>query len=258
MSLAKSIYHRIIPESVRNPIGGARRAIADRLTRILAPRVFPPASLLLNVQMTPYVSEFIRIGKRSAAAIECATAPLLDASRRPVVLDFGCGCGRTLLHLSAEWEAHGCDVDGDAIEWLRSAIDDARFRRNETSPPLPWPDATFDAVFAVSVFTHFSPAQHREWRADLARVLRSGGVLAVSTMGPRVLDNFPAHATAANRALLLDSGIFFVSSTSSFNANAAFHTPAGLARLLGPEFVLVATSERGLDGFQDLSVFRKA
>lgn len=258
MSLAKSIYHRIIPETVRNPIGRVRRGLADRLTRATSPTPLPPPGLLVNVQMTPYVDEFIRIGRQSASSIRSALGALLDAKATPEVLDFGCGCGRTLLHLSAPWNLYGCDIDVPAIEWLQRAIHADRFLPNGTDPPLPWTDGRFDAVYAVSVFTHFSESQHESWRRELARILRPGGLLAVSTMGPGILSNFPAHATDENRAHLRDLGFFFVPASHSFNANAAFHSPSGLARLMMPEFELIATSERGLDGFQDLSLFRRS
>lgn len=207
--------------------------------------------------MTPYVDEFIRIGRASARSIETVLAPRLRDHDRPDILDFGCGCGRTLLQMRANWTIHGCDIDAGAIAWLRGAIDRDRFRVNDPNPPLPWPDASFDAAYAVSVFTHFSEAQHASWRRELARVLRPRAILAVTTMGPGILDNFPAHATESNRAALRSDGFFFVPASSSFNANAAFHAPRALSRLLAPEFDLVATSERGLDGFQDLSVFRR-
>lgn len=208
--------------------------------------------------MTPYVDEFIRIGRQSAASIRTVTARLLDEPDQPDVLDFGCGCGRTLLHLHRDWRVHGCDIDEDAISWLSRTLDKERFVTNGVSPPLPWPDASFDAAYAVSVFTHFSEEQHARWRRELHRVLRSRGVLVVTTMGPGILSNFPVHATQENRSRLESDGYFFVPAASSFNANAAFHTPYALARMLAPEFTLVATSERGLDGFQDLSAFRKA
>jgi len=213
--------------------------------------------LLVNVQMTPWVDEFIRIGSRSASSIEAILAPLLERGDGSRVLDFGCGCGRTLLHIRRGWEIHGCDIDADAIDWLRTNIDDERFVTNETTPPLSWPDEHFDAVYAVSVFTHFSEDQHAVWRKELARVLRPGGLLAATTMGAAILSNFPVIATVENRSHLDESGYFFVPDQKSFNANAAFHTPGALARMLAPEFDLIATSEQGLDGFQDLSILRK-
>jgi len=257
VSLAKAIYHRSIPESVRNPFGRLRRGLADRLTRLSYGAPLPPAELLLNVQMTPYVEEFIRIGRMSAASIEEALVPLLGEKRGADVLDFGCGCGRTLLQVQADWTIHGCDIDAPAVEWLQRTIDPERFRVNETEPPLPWPDASFDAAWAVSVFTHFSESQHERWRRELQRVLRPEGLLVVTSMGPGILSNFPAHANDENRARLRNLGHFFVPASTSFNANASFHTLSGLTKMMWPEFELIAAAEQGLDGFQDLTLFRR-
>jgi len=254
---AKAIYHKFIPESVRNPIGMARRRFADRLVRLTHGAPLPPASLLLNVQMTPFVEEFIAIGERSASSIRELPGPSIAPRAR--VLDFGCGCGRTLLPLSTatSWELYGCDIDEPAVEWLGKALEPSRFRVNGARPPLPFADASFEAVYAVSVFTHFSRDEQQAWSAELARILAPGGFAAITTMGPGVIENFPAHVSPANRATLRDEGFLFVENTTSFNARAAFHTPGGLARLLSAQFDIRQHFERGLDGFQDLTLFAK-
>jgi hypothetical protein len=72
-----------------------------------------------------------------------------------------------------------------------------------------------------------------------------------------VIENFPAHASPANRAALRDEGFLSVERKSSLESRAAYHTPGGLARLLAPEFELWQHHERGLDGFQDLTLFVK-
>jgi SAM-dependent methyltransferase len=175
------------------------------------------------------------------------------------VLDFGCGCGRTLLPISraTSWELHGCDVDAPAVEWLGAALEAARLRVVGAQPPLPFDDASFDALYCVSVFTRLSRDEQTAWGAELARVLAPGGLAAVTTMGPGVIGSFPAHATPGNRATLRDDGFLLVDDASSFNSRVAFHTPGGLARLLSPAFELWQHCERGLDGFQDLTLFVK-
>ncbi|MGK2857264.1 MAG: class I SAM-dependent methyltransferase [Thermoanaerobaculia bacterium] len=257
MNPAKAIYHEFIPESVRNPIGMLRRRIVDRWSRLAHDGPLPPPALLRNVQLTPFVGEFIRIGERSARSIHEALGRRL--SETASVLDFGCGCGRTALPLSlaARWKLFGCDVDEPAVRWLASVIDPSRFRVNGARPPLPFDDDAFDAVYAVSVFTHFSTEEQRAWAKELARVLRPGGVAAITTMGAGIIENFPAHATPAKRATLHEEGVLFIEDSSAFNARAAFHTPGGLARLVAPEFDLWQHLERGLDGFQDLAVLVK-
>ncbi|MBI2215212.1 MAG: class I SAM-dependent methyltransferase [Acidobacteria bacterium] len=257
MNPAKAIYHKFIPESVRNPVGMARRRIVDRFTRLSHSESLPPPELLMNVQMTPFVDEFIRIGERSARSIQSALQPCVPAAAH--VLDFGCGCGRTLLPLSktTAWELHGCDVDSEAVAWLARTASGDRFRVNGTKPPLPFAAESFNAIYAVSVFTHFSEAEQYAWSAELARVLVPRGVAAITTMGDGVIENFPAHVTPENRARLRNCGFLFIEDERAFNARAAFHTLGGLTRLLSAEFDLWQHYERGLDGFQDLTLFVK-
>ena len=88
-------------------------------------------------------------------------------------LDFGCGCGRTLRWLTREWRDvswHGTDVDAEAVGWCRSHLP-GRFEVNGPMPPLPFPNASFDLVLGVSVFTHLDEPVQRGWAAELRRVL---------------------------------------------------------------------------------------
>lgn len=257
MSFAKTLYHRLVPASVRNPIGMLRRKAIDRLTRATS-AALPPVELLANVQMTPFVREYLEVGERSAASIrryfeESGIAPTAVRA----VLDFGCGSARTLRHLTdTRWTLSGCDVDDAAISWASNHLQGIEFKRSGERPPLPWDDASFDAAFAVSVFTHFSPAEQRDWIAELARVLKPSGVLIITTMGPSVIANFP-HGTPENIAALEESGTIFIPSAESFNARAAFHTVGGVAAIARPHFELTRWIERGLDGFQDLAILVK-
>src|SRR5690606_28551620 len=47
--------------------------------------------------------------------------------------------------------------------------------------PLSLPDASFDFIFAYSVFSHLNEASARHWMSEFHRVLRPGGVVAVTT-----------------------------------------------------------------------------
>lgn len=257
VSLVRSLYHRALPARVRNPFGMARRKLHDRLLRVLSPAPLPPVSLLRNIQLTPFVSEYLRIGRRSAVALEAAIlrSGLKGEAR---VLDFGCGSARTLRHLrKSGWILHGCDIDTEAIAWARRALPDVDLRVTGEHPPLPWPDGTFDAIWAVSVFTHLSGRAQQEWFAELARVLRPGGVLLISTMGISVIGAFADHDTQSNRSQLAAEGHLFRTRPGDFNDQAAFHTPAGIRALAAPWFDLEEWAEQGLDGFQDLSVLRR-
>jgi SAM-dependent methyltransferase len=102
-----------------------------------------------------------------------------DARR---ILDVGCGTGALGRHRpSPDIEIHGVDVDPAA---LRQA---ARFEVvqcvNLDSSPLPYPDASFDAVLAKDVFEHVQdPSQLTR---EIYRVIRPGGRLLASVVMAR-------------------------------------------------------------------------
>jgi len=49
---------------------------------------------------------------------------------------------------------------------------------------LPFPDSTFDCVFAGCVFHHVAPAEHRDLLAEVRRVIRLGGHLMIYEHNP--------------------------------------------------------------------------
>lgn len=53
----------------------------------------------------------------------------------------------------------------------------ATFRAISRRPPLPFADASFDAVYGFSVFTHLSREPQATWVRELGRVLKPGGLV---------------------------------------------------------------------------------
>ncbi len=99
----------------------------------------PPAALRYSVGASPHAEEFVIIGKICAADLQSA---LLKVGREigsfSHILDFGCGCGRTLVHLKSlapNAQIAGSDIDADAIEWCRQHLDFATFTLNREIPP---------------------------------------------------------------------------------------------------------------------------
>lgn len=255
--MLKSLYHRLVPATLRYPLGRWRRFLMDSGHRLQASGPLPPRTLLRSVQMTPYIREYLEVGAKSAASIDAALRNVLTEDV-PRVLDFGCGLGRTLRFLrDRRYELFGCDVHAAAIQWAASAFPDIRFEINAEAPPLPYGSATFDAIFAVSVFTHFDETAQRSWAQEMARCLRDQGVLVLTTMGPHALSGFPNLNTPERLQVLARAGFDYVPAAGSFNDNGAFHTAEGLARLMGSDFELLSWKSGGLDGFQDLSVLRR-
>ncbi len=99
------------------------------------------------------------------------------------VLDVGCNWGRWSLSAArAGAEATGIDPSLGAVAALRrvarqlglpvnGVVGDARY--------LPFPDDTFDVAYSYSVLQHFSTDDARAAFAEMARVLKPGGMLLV-------------------------------------------------------------------------------
>ena len=60
----------------------------------------------------------------------------------------------------------------------------ARFTQDARRPPLPFAAASFDAAYALAVFTHLGEDLAHAWMDELARVLRPGGHLLVTDFHP--------------------------------------------------------------------------
>jgi SAM-dependent methyltransferase len=107
------------------------------------------------------------------------------------LLDFGCGWGRFQRIWWKDVGAEclfGCDIHEPAIALCRELGVPGHLDRLYHWGRLPYADASMDVVSAYSVFTHLSEAAHRHWLAEIARVLRPGGILALTLEPPRFLD----------------------------------------------------------------------
>lgn len=245
-----------VPQPVRTKVGLWRRLVADQWTRMTSARPAPPPRLLRRVQLTPFLEEYQRVGSRCAEAVSrILSRNGLGPEGR--VLDFGCGCGRTLAFLGDQgWSLSGCDVDAEAVEWCARHFSGATFAVSGSTPPLPYPRDEFDAVYAISVFTHLDEVMQRAWFQEMERVLVPGGLLLISTMGENAFGTFPTIATEESTRRFRDEGFWFESRPGAFNESAAFHAEAGVVRLAEPGFDLVESLPRELLGFQDLYLLR--
>lgn len=106
----------------------------------------------------------------------------LDAQTR--ALDFGFGWGRIsrvfMERLSAR-NIHGLDVDPSFVEITRDLFGSDNFERCDAFPPTRHADASFDLVYAYSVFSHLSERATLAWMSEFARITRPGGLVAWTT-----------------------------------------------------------------------------
>lgn len=106
------------------------------------------------------------------------------APERPRVLDAGCGTGFNLLALSRLGRAVGVDLAPEAIAFCRQR--GVRAVRASLLA-LPFENALFDAVTSLDVLYHAWVTDDHAAVAEMARVVRPGGVLLVRVPALRAL-----------------------------------------------------------------------
>jgi SAM-dependent methyltransferase len=127
-----------------------------------------------------------------ADALRGAGAPLEHGR----VLDFGCSSGRVVRVLQAafpELEWHGCDPQPAPIGWARKHLPGIDWCVSPQRPPLPYQDAHFDAVYAISIWSHFGQHAARDWLAEMHRVIRPGGHLLLTFHGMQSIAYYVAQ-----------------------------------------------------------------
>lgn len=205
-------------------------------------------------------SVFLRVGREGRdqilRAFDRSKAP---GRAYPDWLDFGCGCGRLARYMAEAnppvATLHGVDVDEDLVAWASEHLP-GRFGVMRPDPPLDFPDATFDAIYATSIFTHYTEAEQEAWLAELSRVLKPGGLLLATTISPVMAGRFSGLVEADYRRVA-ETGFVCVNPSGAFNARAALHSVDYLERAWGRFFTLRRHEPQGFVGFQDLSVWEK-
>ena len=117
--------------------------------------------------------------------------PVVAAGAR--ILDAGCGTGRNLAEFDGWARPSGVDLSEEALRFCRlRGVPAARGRLQS----LPFPDGAFDAVTSFDVLYHRWIEDDAAAVAELARVLRPGGVLLVRVPALKML--WGAHDAAVH------------------------------------------------------------
>ena len=221
----------------------------------------PPVSLRILVAASPDVAWFFESGRRSAESVRSTLERNgIDIARTGPMLDFGCGCGRTMRHFAGLGATvHGTDLNPKLVAWCRLHLSFGRFEVNGLAPPLPFDDGQIGLVYALSVFTHLPEEFQGAWMEELRRVLRPGGYLIFTTHGTRYTtelsqedrDRFAAGQFVSRRDDLACSNIC-----------GAYHPEAYVRGQLAPAhgFTIVDFVPEGAIGnpFQDLWLLQRS
>jgi SAM-dependent methyltransferase len=206
----------------------------------------PPARLRVVVVGHADVDEFLTAGRRDNGIIRDSVRRAgIEPGDLGAVLDWGCGCGRV-----ARWwqdlegpAIHGCDYNGNLVEWVDANLPFVEGRMNELVPPLPYANASFDLIYALSVFTHLTDDRARAWMREIGRVLKPGGMFWFTTHGQAYRDRMTSEdQTRFDRG----GSVVQFAGAEGTNACAAFH-PAGFVRTdLAREFEVLESTEAHL------------
>ncbi len=212
----------------------------------------PPALFRYRVSESLSVPVFLLIGERCAQLISTHLGPQLHSDCQ--VLDFGCGCGRTLRWLLPAYpdvHFHGLDVDPEAITWCQANFSAASF---SIDPPA----SKFDAIYCLSVFTHLDEAAQDHCLAMLHGLLKPNGVLLFTVHGPNATRNL----RPAQQKELQSTGFLHLTSTKLRgivppNYHTTWHTQCYVATRLAPLFPRVEYHPV-VDGVQDVVLAYKS
>jgi SAM-dependent methyltransferase len=177
------------------------------------------------------------------------------------ILDWGCGPGRIIRHLpdvtGQGCSFYGADYNPKTIEWCRSNLKGIAFVKNELKASLPFDANFFDVIYGLSVFTHLSEEKHTEWFVELYRILKSGGILFVTTQGR----NFICKLTESEKVLFENGDIVVRGKVKEGHRTySAFHPKDYMFRLFGKAEILAHIEQepgKGKGIPQDIWIVRK-
>jgi SAM-dependent methyltransferase len=204
-------------------------------------------------------------GYEEARAILAAVEEYgFDLSRLGAILEFGCGSARVLRHFRvvSDLELTGADANPKPLDWNRGNLPGIKFQDNGLEPPLSFADASFDLIYALSVFTHIPLELQSSWLQELGRVLRPGGYLLCTVHGDRYASQLNEHDHERLRqdgAVTLDAENPRASYSSQvLRSWDVFQSREEVRKNFGAFFQLLCYTDEPFANGQDLLILRKA
>lgn len=200
--------------------------------------VLPPPYMLYEAFFLDY-EKYYQGGRATASWLIEQVRPYL-ADRTLHVLDWGCGPMRVLRHLpgllGAAHRYYGTDYNPQTIHWCQTHFPEIQFSQASIAPPLGFPDESFDVIYGISIFTHFSESQHAGWLQELYRISKPGAILLFTTQGQAFMEKMtPTEQLRFAEGRLLVRG----NVPEGHRMFSAFHPPSWTRRFFKNLFEIV-------------------
>ncbi len=225
-------------------------------------QAIPPPRLRHRVHGCLDYRSFKRAGSENFISLVPTLDQLQKKQERPLkVLDFGCGCARTLVHFLTSrphWHYTGTDIDSQAIEWnSKHLTGKADWYVNECSGPLPFGDEEFDAILAVSLFTHLDENLQDFWLQEFKRILKTTGIVLATVHGKTVWEKNPKWTEDVEKSGLLylrtNVGIRNLAQTPD-HYQTTLHSKSYIVGNWSRIFANIQYEENAINNWQDLVV----
>ncbi|MCE9520788.1 MAG: class I SAM-dependent methyltransferase [Verrucomicrobia bacterium] len=223
----------------------------------------PPPDLRFRIGGERAAWTFLKIGENIVGDLKkLAEAAGRDVGEFTSVLDFGAGCGRVLRFLPPVFvnaQIHAADVDPVGLAWVGGHLPFVTSTHVlPLFPPTTIPDASFDFIFAISVFTHLPLDVERAWFAELRRIARPGALIVLSYMP----DTAAALHFTPELAIENVDGFSYYKTTPTDGLpdyyHVSYHTEDAIRRLAGEHFRILSVNTRAVNAHQDAVVCTSA
>ncbi len=167
------------------------RSVESSIVNGLQLPKFPPEQFQINSVGTSGLKTLHEGFKFYSAIKRYTSQGGLAIKYNTQILDFGCGWGRMLRFFLKDVlpeNLYGIDVDPTMVNICQQTFSCGNFEVCSPSPPLAFPDSSFDIIYAYSVFSHLSESVHIQWIQEFSRLLKPGGMVLVTTQPRRFLD----------------------------------------------------------------------
>ncbi len=248
-------------ESEKNALVQKCIDLESKLAQCNDPLPVPPLTLRVRVGGWEETDHFLGVGRKIFWDLNKLLKGVnknFDAFN--TILDFGCGCGRVVRFLKPHkgQTIEGTDIDNESIAWCQQHLGTiAHFNTNQDWPPLPYPDAHFDLIYSISVFTHLPEEMQFQWLSELNRIIKPGGFLITSLHGESL---FPTNMPEAF-ALFKQQGFYYAKGNGTNGLpeyyQTTFHTHAYVESHWRRYFKILNLQTRGINNHQDALLCQK-